>query len=441
MKKLYRNLPDSPGVYLMKGAKGKILYIGKAANLMRRVSSYFLRPHLRQARLPDGQGFGGQAHDSRIQKLVSEIQKIDHQKTDTAIEALILEAGLIKKYQPPFNVREKDDTSFLYVEITKEKFPRVILVRGKEKPGGERFGPFTSASSIREALRIVRKIFPFSIHSPDKIPAGALPADLSAKDLLTAEAIGRRRACFEYEIGLCPGICIGAISEKEYKKNIRNIRLFFRGKKAQILRSLERGMKAASAALEFETAEKLKRQIFALRHIQDVALISNDLLPPTSYSLPPNLRIEGYDISNISGTSAVGSMVVFRGGKPDRTEYRKFKIRTITGSNDVGMLKEVLRRRFKHPAVRGGFGWALPDLVLIDGGRGQINAAKEVLSETGLKIPVVGIAKGPERKRNDVVGFPPKWADKKTLIHVRDEAHRFAIRYHKKIRAEKFLPG
>jgi len=403
-------LPDEPGVYrFLKGRQ--ILYIGKAANLRRRVSSYFLK-----------------AHDSRIQKLVSEIRKIDHQKTDTAIEALILEAGLIKKYQPPFNVREKDDTSFLYVEITKEKFPRVILVRGKEKPGGERFGPFTSASSIREALRIIRKIFPFSIH----------PAPLSK-----SKGAGQapKRPCFEYEIGICPGTCIGAISHADYLKNIRNIRLFFRGKKAQILKSLERGMKAASAALEFETAEKLKRQIFALRHIQDVALISGDAaLFSSGYHLMANSRIEGYDISNISGTSAVGSMVVFRGGKPDRTEYRKFKIKTITGSNDVGMLKEILRRRFKHPATKGGFGWALPDLVLIDGGRGQVSAAKEVLSEAGLKIPVVGIAKGPERKRNDVVGFPPKWADKKTLIHVRDEAHRFAIRYHKKVRAGKFLP-
>ena len=199
-------------------------------------------------------------------------------------------------------------------------------------------------------------------------------------------------------------------------------------------------MKAASAALEFEAAEKLKRQIFALRHIQDVALISSDApLFSTGYRPMANSRIEGYDVSNISGTSAVGSMVVFCGGKPDRTEYRKFKIRTITGSNDFGMLKEVLRRRFRHPAAKGGFGWALPDLVLIDGGRGQVNAAEEVLSETGLKIPVVGIAKGPERKRNDIIGFLPKGFDKRTLILVRDEAHRFAIQYHKKVRAREFL--
>lgn len=385
-------LPDSPGVYLMKNAAGRILYIGKAGNLKRRVSSYFLRPH-----------------DSRIQKLVSEIRKIDYEPTDTAIEALVLEARLIKKHQPPFNVREKDDKSFLYVEITKEKFPRVLLVRGKEKPAGKRFGPFTSASSIREALRIVRKIFPFSMHEPTRKFS---------------------RPCFEYQIGICPGTCTSAISRASYMKNIRNIRLFFEGKKEAILRVLEKEMRAASKSLEFETADKLKRRIFALRHIQDVALITEDELRAPEAVAP--LRIEGYDISNISGTSAVGSMVVFMGAMPDKNEYRKFRIRTISRSDDVGMLKEVLRRRLHND-------WPLPALMLIDGGRGQVSAAKTVLNEFALRIPVVGIAKGPERKRNDVIGIIPKGVLKATLVRVRDEAHRFAISYHKRVRGRAFL--
>lgn len=383
----------------MKDANGRILYIGKAGNLKRRVSSYFLRPH-----------------DTRIQKMVSEIRAIDYKETDTALEALILESALIKEHQPPFNVKEKDDKSFLYVEITKEKFPRVLLVRGKDLAGRIYFGPFTSASSIREALRIIRKIFPWSIHTADKI--GTF-----------------KRPCFDHEVGLCPGTCIGAISRKDYLKNIRNIKLFFAGKKRQIMRELEREMKFVAKNLEFEKADELKRQIFAIQHIRDVALISDSEiagLSATNYKLQASYRIEGYDISNISGTSAVGSMVVFENGKPAKGEYRKFKIQTIHESNDVGMMKEVLRRRFGNP-------WTLPDLILVDGGKGQVNVAREVLSEFGLRIPVVGIAKGPERKKNEFVGVVPRGIEEKTLIRVRDEAHRFAIAYHKRVRSGEFF--
>lgn len=404
-----KKIPTGPGVYLMKGARGKILYIGKAANLKRRVESYFARPapYRREAS-------GSGPHEARIQKLLNEVKKIDFQKTDSALEALILEAELIKKYQPPFNVREKDDKSFLYVEITKEKFPRVLLVRGKDKkPGLKYYGPYTSSKSIREALRIIRKIFPFSIHPPEKI--------------------GKfKRPCFEYEIGLCPGTCIDintnvimdVITKKEYKKNIRNVKLFFEGKKRQIIKNLKKEMNQAAKKQEFERAEKLKRQIFKLQHIYDIALINQ----PELKVKKNKLRIEGYDVSNISGTSAVGVMVVFSGGKPNKKEYRKFKIRTIKKADDVGMLKEVLRRRLKHDE------WKLSDLILIDGGKGQINGAKEVLKEFGFKIPVVGIAKGKDRKKNEFIGFTSKHIDDKLLIGVRDEAHRFAINYHKKLR-------
>lgn len=398
---LYKNLPETPGVYLMKNRHGDVLYVGKAGNLRRRVASYFVRPH-----------------DSRIQKLVSEVSQVQHKKTDTAIEALILEAELIKKLSPPWNVREKDDKSFLYVEVTKEKFPRVLLVRGREKSGGMRFGPFTSAHDIRVALQIIRRIFPWSVHPPLMYKWGTRP---------------NLRPCFDYEIGLCPGTCAGLVSREEYMRNIRNLKLFFEGKKARILGSLRKEMAAAAKHLEFEKAEKLKRRMFALEHVEDVALLGEDHLAAKGERW---LRIEGYDISNISGTSAVGSMVVFtrsagRGqesGEPDRNEYRKFKIRTVTGSDDVGMLREVIKRRLKNS-------WPLPDLMLVDGGRAQVNAAKMVLDETGLKIPVVGMAKGPKRKKTQIVGKLPPGISKKTLVRVRDEAHRFAIAYHKKLRS------
>ncbi len=397
-KATYKNLPDSPGVYIMKNADGDVLYVGKAGNLRRRVSSYFLRPH-----------------DARIQKLVSEIKNIGYKKTDTAIEALILEAELIKRYKPPYNVREKDDTSFLYVEITREKFPRVLLVRGKSKTLGEKFGPFTSSSNIRQAINIIRRIFPFNTHPADKIGKA-------------------KRGCFDYEISLCPGTCLGVISRSDYLRNIRNIKLFLGGKKKKILTSLEREMKKTSKSLEFEKAEKIRRQIFALKHIQDVAFITEPELGAAMTKLP---RIEGYDISNISGASAVGSMVVFSGDKPVKSEYRKFKIRTISGPDDVGMMKEVIRRRFSRIPSQGG--WLLPDLILVDGGKPQVNAAREILSESGVKIPVVGIAKGPSRKKNEFIGKVPKEVGEKTLIKLRDEAHRFAISYHKNIRSKDFM--
>ena len=398
---IYKNLPESPGVYLMKGTRGEVLYIGKAGNLRRRVASYFLR-----------------SHDSKIEKLLSEIRKIDYRKTETAIEALILESQLIKKYEPPYNAREKDDKSFLYVEIIKEEFPRVLLVRGKNTAVGQPYyGPFTSAMSIREALRIIRKIFPYSIHPSRK------------------QEIGDRkqgRACFDYELGLCPGTCIGAISRTEYLKNIRNIKLFLSGKKKLLLRKLEKEMRTASKKLEFEKAEKLRRQIFALRHIRDVAVITDEKVGiwDLGFGAFPQ-RIEGFDISNISGTSAVGSMVVFSRGKPNKDEYRKFRISTITQSDDVGMIKEVLRRRFNNP-------WSYPALILIDGGKGQVNAAKSVLNEFGLSLPVVGIAKGVSRRKNEFVGYKPTEEEKKVLVRVRDEAHRFAISYHRKLRDRSF---
>ncbi len=443
----YKNFPETPGVYIMKDAGGRVLYVGKAANLRRRVSSYFERPH-----------------DVRIETLVGRIASIDIEEKDTALEALIREAELIKTLTPPFNVREKDDKSFLHFEITREKFPRVLLVRGsgvgeagahsRKRRGavaggaqGRRYGPFTSASSAREALRILRRIFPWSTHDPDEI--GALD-----------------RPCFNYEIGLCPGTCVGAITHDDYLKNIERLRMFFEGKKARIIRAIERDMKAAAKQEEFEKAEKLRRQMFSLRHIQDTALISdNDALlngggeamsgfegTAAGAAGKRGYRIEGYDISNISGTSAVGSMVVFMDGEPDKNEYRKFRIRSVFQPNDVGMLKEVLERRFAHSSPTGSGTtasaarksherWPMPDLVLIDGGLAQVNTARRVMLKAGLRIPIVGIAKGPKRDRNDIIGLVPKGVQKATLVKVRDEAHRFAISYHKKLRRIRSLAG
>lgn len=397
-KIFYKNLPLTPGVYLMKNTKGEIIYVGKAGNLKRRVSSYFQR-----------------AGDWKTEKLVQEIKRIDHKKTDTALEALILEADLIKKYQPKYNVLEKDDRSFLYVVITKEEFPRLILVRGKDVKNekdkySKTYGPFVSARSIREALKIIRRIFPWNAHDENFLKKS------------------NNRPCFDYQIGNCPGVCVDAISKKDYQKTVKQIKLFFAGKKKKLVQALNREMKIKSKELEFEAAEKIHRQIFGLQHINDIAFINENQPPHSSFSILHSSRIEGFDISNISGTSAVGSMVVFENNKPNKNEYRKFKIRTIKGANDVGMLKEVLTRRFQNK-------WPLPQLVLVDGGVGQINTTRKVLKKFNLKIPVLGITKGPQRKNNFIIGNIPSWTDRKTLIQIRDEAHRFAICYHKNLRA------
>ncbi len=431
----YRTLPETPGVYIMKDSAGRVLYVGKAVSLRRRVSSYFERPH-----------------DRRIEALVGKIAEIDFRCTDSALEALILEADLIRRMNPPYNIKEKDDKSFLYAGITREAYPRVILLRGSDGFSGKRYGPFPSASNARAALKILRKIFPWSTH--DSADFGRM-----------------RRPCFDYEIGLCPGTCIGVVSRAAYTKNIARLKLFLEGKKERVIRAVERDMEAAARKLDFERAAALRRQLFALRHIRDTALIADAELGrdiatvgdgvapaegkksgiapaaaakqaapspftaggPDSSGAP--YRIEGYDISNISGTSAVGSMVVFEDGAPDKSSYRKFKIRTVFQPNDVGMMTEVLARRFRHRGFAGG--WRLPNLILVDGGLAQANAAKKVLMRAGLRIPVLGIAKGPERKRNDILGAIPRGVSKETLIRVRNEAHRFAIGYHKALRRRR----
>ena len=421
--KLIKKLPNRPGVYFFKKGK-EILYIGKATSLRNRVKSYFSKD-------PEGKStsYGAGLIETRgplIVKMVQEANNIDWQETDSVLEALILEAKLIRQHTPPFNVREKDDKSFLCVEFTRERFPRVLLVRARDASRGERFGPFTSAQSIREALRILRRIFPYSTHPPEKI-SGPNPRS-------------RPRGCFEYEIGLCPGTCVGAINAADYRRNVRHLRMFFRGQKKMLLRTLAKEMRAAAKVTEFERAEKIRRQIFALRHIQDVALIGEEQIAMRK-SPKREPRIEGYDISNISGTSAVGAMVVFQGSRPTKAEYRRFRIRTVAGVNDTGMLAEILKRRFgrNSEAAPSESNWALPQLILIDGGVGQVNAARQVVAEAGYRIPVVGIAKGPDRKKNEVIGRIPAGFDIKTLVAVRDEAHRFAMNYHRKVRARRIF--
>lgn len=376
-------LPDTPGVYFFlgtsernrKGGKRPILYIGKATSLRSRVRSYF-DAKISEKRSP------------WIAQMIALVDKVDYQQTDSVLEALLLESAEIKKHQPPYNTREKDDKSYLYIVITDEDFPRVLMNRGS----GD-YGPFPYGSELREALKIIRKIFPFR----DKCKPDS------------------GKACFNAQLGLCPGVCNGQISAKDYGKTIRHLKLFFAGKKSQLIKQLEREMKVYAKSQEFEKAGERKRQIFALNHIQDVALIKREAKPIS----PARVRIEAYDIAHISGTNTVGAMVVMQDGELDKNSYRKFKLKgkSAEKSDDIGNLREILERRFNHPE------WPLPNQIVVDGGQAQINVAKSVLGNRGLKIEVIGVIK--DNHHRAIKGYPAH------LVRLNQEVHRFALAYHR----------
>lgn len=389
-------LPDVPGVYFFKQGQ-KILYIGKATSLKDRVKSYFSKDILL-------------SRGTRIVKMLEEANKVEFITTDSVLEALILEANEIKKHQPIYNAQAKDDKSYLYVTITKEDFPKVVVTRGS----GD-YGPYPHTSELREALKIVRKIFPYRDEK-------CLPVPVRKEGKLTG------KPCFNAQIGLCPGPCAGWMSKNDYRKQIRKIKLFFEGKKPQLIRALEKEMSTFAKRREFEKADEIKKKIFALDHIQDIALIKQDITcqPVTSTSY----RIEAYDIAHISGTNAVGVMTVIEAGELNKSQYRKFKIRT-SKNDDTQNLKEVLSRRLGHPE------WRLPNLIVVDGGQGQLNAAKAVLKKAGLDIDIVSVVKDDKHKAREILGIKGRTLDKAILL-ANTEAHRFAIGYHRKLRGKGF---
>lgn len=388
-KNLYEDFPSTPGVYKMFNEKGIIIYVGKAVNLKRRVSSYFTRPQ-----------------DARISALVRDVVKIEYENAGSALEALIVEAARIKEFLPFYNIDQKDDKSFLYVEITEDEFPQVQLVRGRSPIRGARYGPFLAERAIREGLRILRRIIPFAVH-----PAGKVGD----------------RPCFDVHIGLCPGTCAGLADKRTYRAAIKKLSLILSGNQKQVIALLKRDMRKAALALNFEQADKIKRTLFALEHVNDASIITRE---EVQRDTTRTVRVEGYDISNTMGNQSVGSMVVFINGEPDKASYRLFRIKSVTQPDDYASLAEVIGRRIRHGE------WPLPDVFLIDGGAGQVHAVKTVLRDAGIKTPVVGIAKGAERKRNDIIGAVPHTVSVETLVKVRDEAHRFAIKSHRRMRGK-----
>ncbi|MBU6431037.1 MAG: GIY-YIG nuclease family protein [Patescibacteria group bacterium] len=411
-----KKLPDLPGVYLFKKGK-EILYIGKATSLKDRVRSYFSDDLIN-------------TRGQFIVDMVLNADKVDYFKTDSVLEALILEANLIKKHQPKYNTKEKDDRSYNFVVITKENFPRVMLVRGRElENSGDRigkfkikhkFGPYPNGSAIKEGLKIIRKIFPFR----DKCVPYESPSP---------EKAIKAKPCFNRQIGLCPGVCSGEISKIEYGETIRNIKFFLEGKKKALMKKLEREMKGYGKNLEFEKADKIKKTLFALKHIQDVALIKKSEKEITGiYAGTLALRMEAYDVAHIGGTNMVGGIVVMENGELKKSDYRKFKIRSVKSSNDTAALKEILDRRLKHNE------WQSPNIIIYDGGIAQRNAVDEVLKKNLGKnhgVKIVGVVKDEKHKPLKIVGEEETIKrHKKEILLLNGEAHRFAIGFHRRLR-------
>ena len=426
-------LPPKPGVYIFRDQQNKVLYVGKAINLKNRVRSYFQK---------------GLELGPKTTLMVSKIKKIEHIVVESEIEALLLESDLIKRLKPKYNVQLKDDKAYKYIKIGPLRGypsrgvtpPKVTTSRLATDRDARYFGPFPEGKTVNQVLRTLRRIFPFR--------------DCSVAKFKRYQKL--RRPCLYGDLKLCPAPCVGRISPKDYQKIILQLKRFLSGKSKLVVQGLKKEMKAYSKAKEFEKAALVRDRI------KNYEYVSQSFRPASEYLEHPNLledqrrkeleglsqivnrkpacrqgrslveRIEAYDISNISGKQATGSLVVFTNGEPSKKDYRRFKIKTVTQADDVGMIKEVLMRQFKKPQK-------LPDLILVDGGKPQVGAVNEVLKEYGLDIPVLGLAKRFEevvKSDLSVVRLQKDSPALHLLQRIRDEAHRFALSYHQKLRLE-----
>lgn len=401
------NLPDVPGVYLFKKG-GRVLYVGKATSLRDRVRSYF-DDDLIATRGP------------RIVDMVTTADRITFETTPTVLEALVREAALIKKYLPAANVEGKDDSTFLYVIITDEAIPRVLMKRGKDidfKASSTEaqkykykciFGPFPSSAQLREALRLIQRIFPFF---DTERPVDATKVNKHH----------RAKIEFNKQIKQYPS----TIDPVEYRKTMRHVTLFLAGQGKQLRKTLEKEMLAAAQAERFEEAAQKRREIFALDHVQDVSLIKDENLERTG----SGVRIEAYDTAHLAGTNAIGVMVVVDGSTPIKKEYRTFNIRGFKKNDDIGSLKEILARRLNHPD------WPFPQAVVIDGGTTHKKAAESVLKDLRITIPVVAVVKDERHRPREVIGAQRAHISEADAVLANSEAHRFSLAHHHRLRTK-----
>lgn len=405
LKEKVAKLPETPGVYLFKDMQGKVIYVGKAKSLKKRVQSYF-----------------GRELAGKTVAMMSNVADIDHQLAPSEAMALLLEASLIHQYMPKYNISLRDDKSFPFVKITNEPFPRICIVRKREADGARYLGRYTSAGLLREVLKIVRKYFPYR----------------SCKEL-------PRKACIYYRLGLSPAPCIGKISKEEYARNIGSIALILGGKTEVLIKRLLKEMELESKNQRFEEAARRRDQIAALSSIgrARAGVSPFDEVGDLKHLLKLNklpLRIEAFDISNISGKEATGSMVSFYKAMPDKNNYRRFRIKTVEKIDDYRMLSEVIRRRYSRVLAED---LALPDLILIDGGRGHLMVAEKEIREHGLNIALASIAKEHEHIYIPGKGTPIRLKHDTPALNlvrrIRDEAHRFALSYHHLLRRKKVI--
>ncbi len=402
-----REIPELPGVYIFRDYQKRPLYIGRATSLKDRTKSYFSND-LIETRGP------------RIVDMVTKAKSITWEVSDSVLEAIILESALIKKYQPHYNVDERDDKSSNYVIITDEPWPRVFLTRARDfdakKNRGELeykvkaiFGPFIHGGLIKEALKILRKMFPF-------------------KDVKSFDA---RHNSFYEALGRSPK-GTDDNSRRRYQRTISNLILFFEGKKKLLQTKLQKEMNMYAKNMEFEEAQKVKRLLYALDHVNDMALIKQDQKPENVNGVR-DFRMEAYDIAHLSGTNVVGGLTVSVNGELMPAEYRKFNV-SRQENNDVAGLVEILSRRLNHTE------WTYPDLIVVDGGVGQLKAAESVLKARRISIPIVAVTKDERHKADELIGnddLAHKYRD--SVIKLNAEAHRFVIGFHKQKRGARFL--
>lgn len=420
------DLPDSPGVYLFTRGKGRakeILYVGKATSLRDRTRSYF------DAELIATRG-------PRIVDMVTRADGLSYEATPTVLEALVREAALIREHLPPANAMGKDDKTFLYAVVTDEEIPRVLAVRGAEIDFKKKYvnttgtnlksihGPFPSGYQLREGLKLIRKIFPFY----DTQKPVAATSEARGVKIEGGNKHLQAKVEFNRQIGQYPK----DMTRAEYMRSIRNVTLFLSGRVKTLRATLTRDMNAFARTEHFEQAAHIKRQLFALDHIQDVSLIKED----RGEKAGP--RIEAYDTAHISGTNAIGVMVVVENGVPVKKDYRTFRIQGRGGkslNDDIASLKEILSRRLGHPE------WPLPRALIVDGGKTHKKAAEEVLKEAGIGLPVVAVVKDEKHRPREVLGGMRAGIADSDAVLANSEAHRFSITKHRQARSRAMRQG
>jgi excinuclease ABC subunit C len=436
LKTKLADLPNSPGVYFFKNTHGEVIYIGKAANLKNRVRQYFQASRWR---------------DPKTDVLIAEIVNLDWLVTSSEAEALFLEAELVKRYLPKYNILLRDDKSNVYIRINlPDQAPSVTLTRRPLDDGAKYWGPFLQAGPINKALRALRKAFPYSTHR-------TLPS----------------RACLDYHLGLCPGPETSDYNRQTYLDNLKKLVLFIEGKSPKVVKALQNEMQLAAKQQDFELAARLRNQLHSIKALQAQIIFgdSENLDLSKDYALADLTellglktiprRIEGYDISHWQGSDSVASMVVFKNGVPAKPDYRKFKLRLI-GSDDYAHLSETILRRLQPKNIQA---WGLPDLLIIDGGKGQLSAVLAAMQKLNQTLPAIGLAKrfeeiiipqklthttlneavlkrlkGVVNEKNDnftVINLPVSSHIIKLLQRIRDESHRFATTYQLSIKLKR----